>query len=303
MYDEYVVFRRFNYLETMRLYILLALCLSPLLTAAQPDAYRLVNAQGKKTSWNKLTNAVEDADIILFGEQHDNPIAHWMQLLLAEHLLHATDSQLVIGAEMFERHQQAELNCYLSGQWDLKTLRDSAKLWSNFETDYLPVIDLAKSAGIPVVATNITRRYAFLVFKKGLAALDTLSPGERQLMCPLPFPMDTSLSQYRELMKMGLEMHANGLDFALAQAIKDATMAYSMLQNFKPGQHFLHLNGAFHSDYYQGIMWYLLKAKPDLKIVTISTVTQPDVQKLEDEHKGKADFILIVPEAMTRTMH
>jgi len=63
----------------------------------------------------------------------------------------------------------------------------------------------------------------------------------------------------------------------------------------------MHFNGAYHSDYYQGIMWYLLKAKPDLRITTISTVTQTDINSLEKEHLGKADYIICVPEQMTRT--
>jgi hypothetical protein len=44
-----------------------------------------------------------------------------------------------------------------------------------------------------------------------------------------------------------------------------------------------------------------LKAKPELRITTISTVTQSDINTLEKEHLGKADFIICVTEQMTRT--
>jgi uncharacterized iron-regulated protein len=280
---------------------LLLLFSMPLL-AQNPSAYEWYTASGKRTTYDKMLKPVLDADIVLFGEQHDDPIAHWMQLLIAMRLFETVGNDVKIGAEMFERHQQQAINNFLSGKWNTKTLQDSTKMWSNFETDYLPVLAFAKEHGLPVIATNITRKYASLVFKKGLAALDTLPEAEKQLMCPLPFPVDTNLSQYKELIRMGMEMHANGLDFACAQAIKDATMAYSILQHWTPGKHFFHLNGAYHSDFHQSIVWYLHKANPNLKIVTISTVSQANVKKLGEENKNKADFILVVPEGMTRTM-
>ena len=293
--------------------LLLSLLLSGIAVAQDPAAFAWFNAKGKKTSFEKLVKATEGADVVLFGELHDDPIAHWFQLLLTQRM-YANDSNLVLGAEMMERHQQAPLDAYLSGSISWENFRDSNKLWSNFETDYLPVVNFAKEHGVPFIATNIPRRYASMVFKKGLAALDTLPANEKQLMVSLPFPMDTTLSQYRELIRMGMEMHANGLDFAYAQAIKDATMAESILKvmlrspsEFKTtekvqSRHFLHFNGSYHSDFHQSIVWYLLKAKPDLKIVTISTVTQADLKKLEADYKDKADFILVVPEGMTRTM-
>lgn len=286
----------------MKLFSILFLLISMQLFAQNPAAYEWYTSAGKRTSFDKLLKPALEADIVLFGELHDDPIAHWMQLLLAQELTKAHGKDVQIGAEMFERHQQEAVDKYLSGQWDEKTLKDSTKMWSNFETDYLPVLKYAKEQQLTVVATNVTRKYASLVFKKGLAALDTLPDAEKRFMVPLPFPMDTTLSQYRELIEMGKEMHGNGVDFALAQAIKDATMAYSILQHWQPGKHFLHLNGSYHSDFHQSIEWYLKQSNPKLKIVTISTVTQDDLKKLEPDYKGKADFILVVPTAMTRTM-
>ena len=50
-----------------------------------------------------------------------------------------------------------------------------------------------------------------------------------------------------------------------------------------------------------GIIWYLKKYNPDVKISTITTVQQDDIDKLNDEFKGSADFIIVVPSSMTRT--
>ena len=86
-----------------------------------------------------------------------------------------------------------------------------------------------------------------------------------------------------------------------AQALKDATMAHFILLNKKPDNVVYHINGAYHTDFKQSIVWYIKKAQPESKVLTISTVTQDDIKKLELENRGKADFIICVPESMTRT--
>ena len=67
-------------------------------SAQKLEAYQLYNKKGRKVSFKKLIKSVKEKDIILFGELHDNPIAHWMQLKLTQQL-HA-ENELVLGAEM-----------------------------------------------------------------------------------------------------------------------------------------------------------------------------------------------------------
>lgn len=269
---------------------------------AQPDAYSWFTAGGKKSSFSKMARAAAGADIVLFGELHDDPIAHWMQLLLARELYAQKGGQLLIGAEMLERDQQDAVDRFLSGALSEKQLKDSTRLWSNFQTDYLPLLRYAKEKQLQYVATNVPRVFASLVFKKGTEALDTLSEQQKEWICPLPLVIDTTLSQYASLIRMGMEMHGNGVNFAKAQAIKDATMAYSILESWMPGQTMLHLNGSYHSDFHQSICWYLLREYKGLKVVTISTVTQDNLKHLDDQYRNKADFILVTPSSMTRTM-
>jgi uncharacterized iron-regulated protein len=64
---------------------------------------------------------------------------------------------------------------------------------------------------------------------------------------------------------------------------------------------FLHFNGSYHSDNYEGIIWYLKQADPGLKIVTITSAEQADMRKLSKESEGVADYILVTPESMTKT--
>ena len=78
-------------------------------------------------------------------------------------------------------------------------------------------------------------------------------------------------------------------------------MGYRISQHLRPQHTFLHLNGSYHSLQNGGIIPYLRRYAPKTRIVTITTVLQEDVQALEEAYRGMADFILIVPEDMTRT--
>ena len=138
-----------------------------------------------------------------------------------------------------------------------------------------------------------------MVFKGGFESLDTLSKEEKSWIAPLPFPYDPELPGYVAMLEM---MGGHGGDnLPKAQAIKDATMAHFILANYSAEQTFIHYNGAYHSNNYEGILWYLKQAQPDYKYSTISTVSQADISRLEDENKGLADFIICVDENMTST--
>ena len=66
-------------------------------------AYVLYNSKGKKVSFNKLLKDATKSNVVLFGELHDNPIAHWLQLELTKEL--GKNNKLILGAEMFEKRQ------------------------------------------------------------------------------------------------------------------------------------------------------------------------------------------------------
>ena len=258
------------------------------------EAFAFFTQNGKRTSYRKLLRKSKKADIVLFGEYHNNPIAHWLEVKLTKDLL--GKRSLILGAEMFERDNQDALDGYLQGTIDQKGLDSLARLWKNYKTDYKPWVDLAKREKLPIVATNIPRKYANLVYKKGLQALDTLPSAERKWIVSLPFPYDGNLSQYEKMKKMARH---NPENLPMAQAIKDATMAESIETHYKKGSLFLHLNGSYHSDFFQGIYWYLRRRNHNLKILTISTLSQSNLKKLPSEAYGQADFILVVDEDMT----
>lgn len=281
----------------MRTILLPLLFLCGLLQAqSDPVAYRLFTAQGKPAKHKAFMKSLAGADVILFGEQHNSAIAHWLQLVVAREL--AAKGPLAMGAEMIEADDQATLDRYLRGEIDQAAFDTLARLWKN-HSDYAPMVDLAKEKGLRFIATNVPRRYASLVYRGGFEALDTLPDAEKQWIAPLPIAYDPELPGYKAMLDMG-HGHASPT-MPMAQALKDATMAHFILTNCKPGTPFLHFNGTYHSDNYEGIVWYLKRARPELRIVTIATTTQADASKLEAEHKGKADLILVVDEAVPGT--
>jgi uncharacterized iron-regulated protein len=289
----------------MKYIFFIAFIFSILSISAQDfPAYKIYNANGKEVTFKSMVKSANAAQTVLFGEFHDNPITHWLQLELTQQMFAAHGNNLQLGFEMFEQDQQGILSAYLSGTIPSEKLKDTLRLWPNYATDYAPLVEFAKEKGLSCVASNIQRKYASLLFKKGRAALDTLPEAIKQQMTPLNFAFDTTLSQYQDMKQMGAHMGPGmGWRMVEAQAIKDATMAHFILHN--PWRQsktvHLHFNGAYHSDFYQGIMWYLAHEVATLKVMTISTVSQENIQKLEKEHLGRADFIICVPSNMTAT--
>ncbi|HRF19088.1 MAG TPA: ChaN family lipoprotein, partial [Chitinophagaceae bacterium] len=232
-----------------------------------------------------------------FGEYHNNAIAHWLQLEVTKDLKQSRN--LVLGAEMFEADNQEPLDLYLQGKLSAKGLDSNARLWKNYPTDYAPLVNFAKENKLEFAATNIPRKFASLVSKGGFEKLDSLSTKEKSWIAPLPIAYDAELPGYKKMLEM-MGGHG-GPNLPKAQAIKDATMAHFILQYYKSGSLFIHYNGAYHSDNYEGILWYLKRQRPELRYATISTVSQKDIHSLEAVNKGKADFIICVDEDMTNT--
>lgn len=281
--------------------VLLLLVAAFLLVSSDMPAYRIFKVDGEETAFKELLKKAQKADVVLFGEYHNNPIAHWLQFELTKQLHAKKGGKLVLGAEMFEADNQLILDEYLSDKITTKKFESEARIWPNYRTDYKPIVEFAKTEKLAFVATNIPRRYAGVVAKEGLEGLNTLSDEAKRYMAPLPFKVDSTLPNYSALKNMGMGAHGSSENFMNAQASKDATMAHFILKNHVKGGVSLHFNGAYHSNHFEGISWYLRQARPDLKIVTISCLEQDDISKLEKQERDLADFIITIPSSMTKT--
>ena len=264
-------------------------------------AWRLYTSSGKPVKYEKMIKVLAGADMVFFGEEHNNPIAHWLEREVMESLYDERGKELVMGAEMIEADNQLILDEYLQGLIPVKKFEGEARLWKNYKTDYKPLVDFARDSGLVFVADNIPRRYASLVAKKGFEGLEPLSDEAKAYVHPLPIPYDPEVKCYKDMLSMeGMGAHVNE-NFPKAQAVKDATMAWFILKHWEKGKIFLHFNGSYHSDNHLGILWYVNKEKPGLDIKTLSVVSQKDPGKWDKENDGLADFIIVVPEDMTKT--
>ena len=289
------------------LFIVIPVCFFMISSQAEKPAYRIFTSKGKSAGFEDLLKTAKTSDIILFGESHDNPICHWLELELTKDLFEMKKDKLVLGAEMFERDNQLLLNEFLSKMIRKKDFEAEAKLWPNYKTDYAPIADFARKNSIRFIATNIPRRYAAIVNLKGFSGLDSINSMERGLIAPLPIKYDPELKCYKDILNMmgdGMPAHMSE-NIAKAQAIKDATMGYFIMKNWADSIVFLHFNGSYHSDDHLGIEWYMKQfiKKTDwtVRILTITTVEQDTIEDLKKEYFGKADFIICIPSDMTKT--
>jgi len=286
------------------IYLTLLALLPVALSAQQLEAYAIYGKDGQKTEFYDMAATLAEYDIVLFGEHHNNALNHWLQLKLTEALYDLKEGALVLGAEMFERDNQEGVDLYLTEQVDAKKLADTVRLWNNFTTDYKPLLDFARLNDLPFVATNIPRRYASIVAKKGLDSLHSIAENEKLYIAQLPITVDLETPGYPEMVAM-MKEHSHGMDpmnFVAAQAVKDATMAESILKNMEAGKLFLHYHGDYHSKEYGGIYWYLNKANPELKIAVISVFESDQAAlTLPEDDLIPTDFNLVFPEDMAKS--
>lgn len=284
-----------------------ALILFVVLVSMKNDkpAYNVFTKTGEPSNYNSIIKQAENADIIFFGELHNNPVSHWLELQITKDLYKINKENLVLGCEMFESDNNLLINEYISNKINVKNFEAEAKLWPNYKTDYKPILEFAKNKNLKFIGTNIPRRYAAVVNRKGFEGLDKLSKEAKKYIAPLPINYNPEVECYKQMAKMTQMRGRMGgkasSNLPKAQAVKDATMAYFILKNLKKGETFFHFNGSYHSDIYQGIVWYIKKQNPKLKILTISTVEQDEINSLNKNFVDKADFIICVPEDMTKT--
>ncbi len=264
-------------------------------------AYTLFTDNGKDVKFSEMITDLATADFVFIGELHNNPISHWLELEITKEIYKIKKQNTILGAEMFETDDQLVIDEYLTNVYPENKFEPELKLWPNYNTDYKPLLNFAKDSSLSFIATNIPRRYASVVFKSGFEGLENLTGEAKKYIAPLPIKYDKDLDCYKDMMNMGGMPALANENLPKSQAIKDATMANFINLNWKDGKTFIHYNGSYHSDKYQGIVWYLKKYNKKAKIKTITTVLQSDLSKLNDEYKKQADYIIVVDENMTGT--
>ncbi|WP_136484307.1 ChaN family lipoprotein [Vibrio sp. H11] len=264
--------------------------------------YQLATPHGKPLTLTLLPATLAAADVILVGEWHTHPGIHRFQTDLLYHLLQQK-RPVALSMEQFDRSAQPTLNQYLRGDIGEQYLIKQTKAWPNYQSDYRPLVELAKQYQAPVIAANAPQDIVRCIGRQGPEYVDRLDSKQRTWIAR---EADSSDSPYKQRfmasMHHGTEQQ-NERQFA-AQITWDETMAESISDYLltHPGHQVMHIAGLFHTQEGLGIAAALQRRLPDIHILIITPVSEitadhsdyqlqvlaPPVRYIQPEHQRQA---------------
>ena len=300
--------------------ILLFTALAAQLAAGAQEApaphYRAFDAKGNAVTLQAVVDSLERADVLFVGETHDNPVAH---LLEAELLRRADEAYgapsakhraVALSLEMFERDVQTVLDEYLAGLITERHFLLSSRPWSNYETDYKPLVEYARAHHLPVIAANAPARYVSRVSSQGPESLKVLPQvAVKSWLPPLPFPPASEGYAAKFNRFMGGEGAAGatqagahgGMHLLEAQTLRDASMAYAISEYLKRGRDPLvvQVNGTFHSEERMGVPEQLARYRPKARAVVVTIVPADNFPNFDASTQGRlGDYVIITDPAV-----
>ncbi|MBA3950155.1 MAG: ChaN family lipoprotein [Acidobacteria bacterium] len=253
-----------------------------------------------------MAAAVAGADAVFVGEQHNDPNTHLLERALLEALARRR-ADIVVSLEMFERDTQAALDAYLAGTLDEAAFLKDSRPWPRYQTDYKPLVELAREKGWPVIAANVPRPLASGVAKTGLSSLETLAPEQKPwISAEMQCPKDAYFDRFSAT--MGGHPAGDGPDavakqqamverYYYSQCLKDEVMGESVARVAKgpgDGPLVVHYNGAFHSDFALGAAARAARRLPGSRIAVISMLPVASLDGLTPagEDLARADYLV-----------
>lgn len=248
------------------------------------------------------------ADVILVGEQHDDPNTHRLEAAMLHGLLRRGVS-VTVSLEMFERDVQPSLDAYLAGTLDEEVFLKASRPWPRYATDYRSLVEAARAHKWPVVAANVPRRLASDVSKGGRPALERLQSSDaalvaRDLRCPTDVYFERFVTEMNRHPAPGSDKWSEEQKrdtnerYYLSQCLKDETMAESIVAAFerqsgRPGT-IVHYNGAFHSDFGLGVAERVRRRLPGRRVAIVSMlpVTNIDAVAPEADDLKRAEYLV-----------
>jgi uncharacterized iron-regulated protein len=258
------------------------------------------------------------ADFLFLGEQHDDPATHRLEAATLEGLARRRGN-VVLAMEMFERDVQPSLDGYLAGRLTEPDFLGRSRPWPRYNTDYRPLVEFAHAWKWPVVASDVPRRLASLVSRRGLKTImDSISTTDRAFAArDIQCPHDDYFGRFAKTMadmpshsgdstkESAAERAAMIERIYQAQCIKDETMGESIATAFTAAPaHALivHVNGAFHSDYGLGTAERVKRRLPGKRVVVVSFVPVSDLDGVDGKpQRTLADFIVFTLAPPART--
>ena len=272
--------------------------------------YSVFTADGSSATVADIVNGLESTDVLFLGENHDDSVGHRLQLEIFRSIVekYGDSRSVVLSLEMFDRDVQVVLDEYLQGLITEKHFRDSSRPWGNYETDYRPLVELAKSKGIPVIAANAPRRYVNMVARKGRDSLAKLDQKALGWIAPLPYAeaSDAYKQKFEALMaKMGGQGGmANHKPMIDSQSLWDATMAHSISEAMVENENALvvHLNGSFHSEKRLGAPEHLSRYRKGVSFTVVTMRYEKEFGNFDSaRHNRLGDYVVLTDSSAPRS--
>ncbi|MBS6790914.1 ChaN family lipoprotein [Megasphaera sp.] len=287
------------------LWALTVLLAAPGLQAAAKVPDIVETATGRSLSVSELAHEVKGADVIFFGEFHDNAAIHELEEALFEALYDKKGRNLALSMEMAEQDVQPVLDAYLKGEVEEDTYLAQSRPWPNYKEAYGPVVEFAKKHELSVVAASIPRPAAAAYARTG--TLDGI-PEKWKPYVPEPL-YPSSLAYERKFTKIMKALKGRAMPVSeetipklfAAQSLKDNAMAERLAAYKKshPDHLVYHLTGAVHSGGYLGTVEQLHRRRPDLDIQVITAVfaepSETEARQAGTLHQDEGDYIVVVP--------
>ncbi|MBO5245389.1 MAG: ChaN family lipoprotein [Selenomonadales bacterium] len=282
--------------RTLCMASLLCLAMVPTCGASgAPDAYFYTN--GKSMDAAEAATHLAGYDVVLFGEYHDQRAIHIIEdeFLRAMHKL---QPKLAVSMEMLERDGAKDFERYMTGDITEEKMRETVRLWPNWDEDYRPMAEFARENGLDVISSNIPRYLAAHYAKNG--TLDGIAEADRQYL-PAQHIIEKNayydhFSKVMSTPKGPMKITGEMLDrYYGAQCLKDDTMAESiaLYLDAHPSVKVVHYQGSFHGNHHLGVAEKLAKLRPELKIAVIAPADSID----ETKDRNEELFCIFVREA------
>jgi uncharacterized iron-regulated protein len=266
--------------------------------------YKIYNTLKQRiVTVDDIVNDMTKADVLFFGEEHDDSTGHYLEYKLLKGLNAKYQGKVALSLEMFETDCQNVLNEYLDDLIREKNFRTDARVWPNYK-DYSPLIEFSKVNHIPVIAADAPSRYTNMVNRLGLNSLQQLSTIGKSYLPPLP--IDTATGAYYEKFAQIMGGHASipGMQMYQAQNLWDATMGWSIAKFIEThkGYKVLQLNGGFHSEEKLGAVAQLKKYTANVHALNIAVYSDesfdnPDWAKVSKN----GDYIILTDPKLPKT--
>lgn len=183
---------------------------------------------GIPVTLEQLLDVAGDARVVYFGETHDNPASHHLEVELLAGLERRHPGQMALGLEMFSRSQQPVLDRWVAGELTEKEFLQQSgwfRHWGMNFGYYRELLDLARDRHIPVIALNAE--------KSLVRAITTKSPAELTPEQRAELPQMDLKDPYQRAQTLAiLGDHSHGKlgaeGFLRAQTLWDETMAESV---------------------------------------------------------------------------